>query len=197
MISSLGNTLKSLHRSDSPLRMSASYLSTSSASSDSTDVFLNCWTSRQLIFTETPRKRYNPSLPAPQLGHSEARLFSFSELLCLSMMNHSLLVGGGHLPYSGSKQNLDVWKSWNLEGSQGPFSLQYHISIRIAQERRLFDLSNCLLIWRAPGYHFLWVSSGLSVMPLSLSHPCCFKAPLTHIPVHNLRLSGPSSWPLV
>lgn len=126
----LGDTLKSLHR------ISTSYLSTSSASSDSTDVFLNCWTSRQLIFMETPRKRCNLSLPAPQMGHSEARLFSFSELLCLSTMNHSLLAGGGHLPYSGSKQYLDVWKSWNLEGSQGPlfFAISYKHKDRPGEE---------------------------------------------------------------
>lgn len=168
----LGNTLKSLHWPDSPLRMSTSYLSTSSASSESTDVFLNCWTSRQLIFTGTPRKRCDLSLPAPQMGHSEARLFSFSELLCLSMMKHSL----------GGRRTLAILRKKTILRCLEELKLRRFTRPLFATSYKHKDCPGKEALWpvqllvylessRLSFFFFLWVSSGLSVMPLSLSHP--------------------------
>lgn len=121
------------------------------------------------------QEKVQPQLACPSDGPFRDKAVQFPRIPLLSINDEtSLFGGGGHLWDSGSKQYLEVWESWNLEGSQNP-SLQYYISIRIAWEGRLLDLPNCLDIWRAPGYHFLWVSSGLPVMQLSLNHPGSFK----------------------
>lgn len=87
-------------------------------------------------------------------------LSSFPELpCCLSLLKFSLSEGGG---YPGRKQYFRSLGELKLRRCI-TLLCQYYKSIRIARERRLFGLFNCIHVWGTAGIWFLWSICGLSV----------------------------------